>query len=71
VTYVDNASIEANPATPEPGSLVMLGSGLVAVAGAIRRKFVSLTKETSLISIARYLFNKVIASYRPPPLEIR
>ena len=28
-----------NSATPEPGSLVLLGSGILAAAGALRRKF--------------------------------
>jgi len=38
-TFVDDASIMANMATtPEPGTLVMLGSGALALAGALRRK---------------------------------
>ena len=36
VTYVDNASITS--AVPEPSSLLMLGSGIFALAGAIRRR---------------------------------
>jgi hypothetical protein len=38
ITYVDDASITSN-AVPEPGTLVMLGSGVLAAAGVIRRKF--------------------------------
>ena len=34
-TYVDDASITA---TPEPGTLVMLGSGIIGLAGILRRK---------------------------------
>lgn len=38
VTYFDDASITSN-AVPEPGTLVMLGSGILAAAAGIRRKF--------------------------------
>jgi hypothetical protein len=41
VTYVDDASIMAATTTPEPGSLIMLGSGILAAAGALRRKLIS------------------------------
>jgi hypothetical protein len=37
-TFVDDVSITTNVATPEPGTLVMLGSGVLAFAGALRRK---------------------------------
>lgn len=40
VTYVDDASIMAGTTTPEPGSLIMLGSGILAAAGALRRKLI-------------------------------
>ncbi len=36
VTYLDDASITA---VPEPGTLIMLGSGIVAAAAGLRRKF--------------------------------
>ena len=36
--YVDDASVMANT-VPEPGTLVMLGSGVLAAAAGIRRKF--------------------------------
>ena len=35
ITYVDDASIDA---VPEPGTLVMLGSGVLAVVAGLRRK---------------------------------
>jgi len=38
ITYIDDASITSN-GVPEPGTLVMLGSGVLAAAGVIRRKF--------------------------------
>ena len=39
VTYVDNISITTGaPPIPEPGALTMFGSGLLAMAGAVRRK---------------------------------
>jgi len=34
--YIDNASIQA---VPEPGSLLTFGSGLLGLAGLVRRKF--------------------------------
>jgi hypothetical protein len=37
---VDDASIMAGTTTPEPGSLIMLGSGILAAAGALRRKLI-------------------------------
>jgi hypothetical protein len=37
-TFVDDASIMTEGAVPEPGTFVMLGSGVVALAGAFRRK---------------------------------
>jgi hypothetical protein len=36
-TYYDNLSIGLNQ-VPEPSSLVLLGSGIVGVAGMVRRK---------------------------------
>ena len=38
---VDDMTVTANPvtSTPEPGTLWMLGTGVVGVAGAVRRKF--------------------------------
>lgn len=36
VTYIDDASITS---APEPGTLALLGSGLVAAAASIRRRF--------------------------------
>ncbi len=35
--YVTNASVEGN-AVPEPGSLVLMGSGVLGLAGVLRRK---------------------------------
>lgn len=40
VTYVDDASIIGGASTPEPGSLIMLGSGVLAAAGILRRKLI-------------------------------
>ena len=37
VAYVDDVSIQSS-AVPEPGTLAMLGTGVLAVAGAFRRK---------------------------------
>lgn len=39
VTYVDDASIIGG-SIPEPGSLIMLGSGVLAAAGTLRRKLI-------------------------------
>jgi hypothetical protein len=36
---LDNVSVSAPTTTPEPSSLLLLGSGLLAVGGVIRRKF--------------------------------
>jgi PEP-CTERM motif len=42
VTYLDDVSITSSGGSvPEPASLLMLGSGLLAVAGSIRRKLIS------------------------------
>jgi hypothetical protein len=38
ISYVDDASI-TNNGVPEPGTLVMLGSGILAAAAGLRRKF--------------------------------
>jgi hypothetical protein len=38
---LDNVSIASASPIPEPSSLLMLGSGLVALAGFSRRKFAS------------------------------
>jgi hypothetical protein len=38
-TFVDDVSITTGAGVPEPGTLVMLGSGVLAAAGALRRKF--------------------------------
>jgi hypothetical protein len=42
ITYLDDVTINANGGgtTPEPSSLIMLGSGLLVGAGALRRKLV-------------------------------
>ena len=37
ITYVDDASITSN-GVPEPGTLVMLGTGVLAAAAGLRRK---------------------------------
>ena len=36
---LDNVSVSSGPTTPEPSSLLLLGSGLLAVGGVVRRKF--------------------------------
>jgi hypothetical protein len=38
VTYLDDISVTTGATTAEPSSLLMLGSGVLAVAGAFRRK---------------------------------
>jgi hypothetical protein len=39
--YIDNISLTPNSVTPEPSSLLLLGTGLVGVAGMVRRKVAS------------------------------
>ena len=36
---IDNFSVQINTATPEPGSLLLLGSGILSVGGLLRRRF--------------------------------
>lgn len=38
---LDDLSFQSSSAVPEPSSIFLLGSGLLAAAGALRRKFVS------------------------------
>jgi hypothetical protein len=37
-TYVDDVSITAGTSVPEPGSLLLLGGGILAVASSLRRR---------------------------------
>ncbi len=37
--FLDNVNVGAPPTTPEPGTLVLFGSGILGIAGVIRRKF--------------------------------
>jgi PEP-CTERM motif/Carbohydrate binding domain len=37
--FLDNVSVNQGGTTPEPGTLVLFGSGLLGIAGVIRRKF--------------------------------
>ena len=37
--FLDNVSVSSGGTTPEPGPMVLFGSGLVGIAGVIRRKF--------------------------------
>lgn len=36
--YFDNVTVNAVTAVPEPGSLLLLGTGLLSIGGALRRK---------------------------------
>lgn len=38
VMNINNITYNTNGTTPEPGTLIMLGSGVLAAAGAVRRK---------------------------------
>jgi hypothetical protein len=38
VGEVRNANVDPVPQTPEPGSIILMGSGLLTMAGALRRK---------------------------------
>lgn len=37
--FLDNVEVNQGGTTPEPGTLVLFGSGLLGIAGVIRRKF--------------------------------
>ena len=36
--FFSGYSISPNPVTPEPGTLLLLGSGVLGIAGVVRRK---------------------------------
>ncbi len=37
--FLDNVQVNAATTTPEPGTLLLFGSGLIGIAGVVRRKF--------------------------------